>query len=135
MLYCIDATQTGDITKTGCLWTYDGLDRSLSTVAVADGLVYAMDVAGRLHCVDAETGKLYWVQETKAEAWGGPLVADGKLYFGNQKDFYIMAAGKEPKLLKKIRLGSAVFSTPVVANGVLYVASQRYLWAVEKKGD
>jgi outer membrane protein assembly factor BamB len=132
MLHCIDASLTGDISKTARLWSYDGLDRSLSTVAVADGLVYAMDVAGRLHCVDAETGKLYWIQETKAEAWGGPLVADSKLYFGNQKDFYIMAAGKESKILDKIRLGSAVFSTPVAANGVVYVASQKYLWAVEK---
>ena len=104
-------------------------------MAVADGLVYAMDVAGRLHCVDAATGKPYWVQDTKAEAWGGPLVADGKLYFGNQKEFYIMAAGKEPKILSKIHLGSAVYSTPVAANGVVYVASQRYLWAVAKKGD
>jgi outer membrane protein assembly factor BamB len=135
MLYCIDASGTGDITKTNCLWNYDELDRSLSTVAVADGLVYAMDVAGRLHCVDAKTGKPYWVEDTKAEAWGGPLVADGKLYFGNQKLFYIMAAGKEPKILSKIRLGAPVFSTPVAANGVLYVASERYLWAVEKKKD
>ena len=100
-------------------------------MAVADGLVYVMDVAGRLHCVDAETGKPYWVHETKAEAWGGPLVADGKLYFGNQKDFYIMAAGKEKKLLERpLHLGSPVYSTPIVANGVLYVASQQYLWAV-----
>jgi outer membrane protein assembly factor BamB len=135
MLYCIDASGNGDITKSGCVWTYDGLDRSLSTVAVADGLVYAMDVAGRLHCVVAGTGKPCWVQDTKAEAWGGPLVADGKLFFGNQKDFYIMAAGKEPKILSKIRLGSPVYSTPVVANGLLYIASQRYLWAVEKKAD
>jgi outer membrane protein assembly factor BamB len=134
MLHCIDASGSGDITKTGCLWTYDALDRSLSTVAVADGLVYAMDVAGRLHCVDADTGKPYWIYETNAEAWGGPLVADGKLYFGNRNEFYIMATGKKAKVLSKTRLGSAVFSTPVAANGVVYIASQKYLWAVQKKG-
>jgi outer membrane protein assembly factor BamB len=134
LLHCIEASLTGDITKTGCVWTYDGLDRSIGTVAVADGLVYALDVAGRLHCVDAETGKPYWVYESKGEAWGSPLVVDGKVFFGNQKgDLYIMAAGKKLRLLNKIRLGSPVYSTPVVAKGVLYVASQRYLWAVTKK--
>jgi hypothetical protein len=60
---------------------------------------------------------------------------NGKLFFGNQKEFFIMAAGKEPELLRKIHLGSPVYGTPVAANGVLFVASQRYLWAVEKKGD
>jgi outer membrane protein assembly factor BamB len=132
LLHCIDATKTGDITESGRIWTYDGLDRTIATVAVAEGLVYVVDVAGRLHCVDADTGKPYWVYETKAEAWGGPLWADGKLYFGNKKDFYIMAAGKEPKLLSKIYLGSGVYSTPIAANGVVYAASQHYLWAVQK---
>jgi outer membrane protein assembly factor BamB len=135
LLHCIDASKMGDITKTGCVWTYDGLDRTIGTVAVADGLVYVLDVAGRLHCVEADTGKPCWVYETKAEAWGSPLVADGKVFFGNQKDFYVMAAGREPRVLSKIRLGSPVYSTPVVANGVLYVASQHYLWAVATLRD
>ena len=78
------------------------------------------------------TGKPCYVYDTKAEAWGSTLVADGKLYFGNQKELYIMAAGRAPKLLNKIRLGSPVYSTPIVANGVLYVASQHYLWAVAR---
>lgn len=132
LLHCIDPSGRGDITKIGCVWTYDGLDRSIGTVVVADGLVYALDVAGRLHCVDAQTGKPCWVYESKAEAWGSPLAADGKVFFGNQKDFYILAAGRQARLLSRIRLGSPVYSTPVVANGVLYVASQHYLWAVAR---
>jgi outer membrane protein assembly factor BamB len=133
MFHCIDATQTGDITQSGRIWTYDGMDRSISTAAIADGLLYIPDIAGRLHCLDAETGQCYWVYDAKAETWGGPLAADGKLYFGNQKQFLIMAQGKEPRLLSAIHLGSAVFSTPIAANGVLYVASQRYLWAVQQQ--
>ena len=42
-----------------------------------------------------------------------------------------MAAGKEAKVLSREQLGSATFSTPIAANGVLYVASQQYLWAVQ----
>jgi outer membrane protein assembly factor BamB len=135
MLHCIDASQEGDITTGGRIWTYDGLDRTMATAAVADGLVYIVDIAGRLHCLDAVTGHCQWVYETKAETWGGPLVADGKLYFGNQKMFYVMAAGREPRLLSEIRLGNPMYTTPVAANGVLYVASQHYLWAVQEKLD
>lgn len=130
MLHCIDATKSGDVTKTGAIWTYDAIERSISTVAVADGLVYVGDIAGRLHCLDAQTGECYWVHDTHEEMWGGPLVADGKLYFGNKRNFFVMTAGKKAKLLTKIRMASPVYSTPIAANGVLYVASNRYLRAV-----
>ncbi|MCY2994889.1 MAG: PQQ-binding-like beta-propeller repeat protein [Planctomycetota bacterium] len=130
LFHCIDATKTGDITETGRLWTYDGLDRSIATAAVAEGLVYITDIAGRLHCLDADTGRCYWVHETKAETWGGVLVADGKLFFGTKKAFWIMAVGKTPKVLSENHLGSPVYSTPIAANGVLYAASQQYLWAI-----
>ncbi len=129
MLHCIDAAQTGDITAAGVIWRYDDIDRSLATVAVAEGLVYIADVAGRLHCLEAQTGRRCWVYETNEETWGGPLVADGKLYFGTSKSFYIMAAGRQPKLLSKVHMTSPVYSTPIAANGALYIASSRYLWA------
>lgn len=131
MLYCIDASGTGDITSTGVLWKYADIDRSLSTAAVADGLVYVTDIAGRLHCVDAQTGQRVWVYETDEETWGSPLVADGKVYFGTAKSFFILAAGRESKLLSKVRMTAPVYSTPVAANGVLYIASNRYLWATQ----
>jgi len=129
VLHCIDATKTGEITKTGKVWSYDGLDRSISTVAVADGLVYAPDIAGRLHCVDADTGKCYWVHETRHEAWGAPLVADGKVYFNTRRSFWILAAGKRKKVLYvERRVGSE--ASPVAANGVLYVVLKGWLWAL-----
>jgi outer membrane protein assembly factor BamB len=134
-LWCIDATQTGDITQTGKVWCYQGLDRSLSTVSIADGLLYVSDVAGRLHCLDAETGNCYWVHEANSQTWGSTLVADGKVYMPTEKGFWVLAAGKEMKPIGKINLGAPVWASPVAANGVLYVASTRYLWAVQKKGE
>ena len=53
-----------------CIWSYKGLDRTLSTVSIADGLLYIADVAGRVHCLDAETGQCYWVYETQGDGLG-----------------------------------------------------------------
>ncbi len=131
MLHCIDATKTGDITETGRIWSYDGLDRTIASATIADGLVYIPDIAGRVHCLDADSGQRRWVYETGAQCWGSILVADGKLFFGNKTEFFVMAAGNEPKLLSRVRLGAPMYTTPVAANGVLYVASQQYLWALQ----
>ena len=49
-LYCIDATKRGDITKTGMIWHYDKIRRSISTPAIKDGIVYYPDFSGFLHC-------------------------------------------------------------------------------------
>jgi len=132
MLCCIDATKTGDITETGKIWSYDGLDRTMSTVAISKGLLYCADVAGRIHCLDTKTGKCCWVYETKAETWGSPLVADDKIYLGTKKHFWILAAGRTAKELDHFRPGAPVYSSPIAANGVLYVTSQKYIWAVKK---
>ena len=135
MLHCIDATKTGDITETGRIWSYDGLDRTIASATIADGLVYIPDIAGRIHCLDADSGQRRWVYETGAQCWGSILVADGKLFFGNKTEFFVMAAGNEPKLLSRVRLGAPMYTTPVAANGVLYVASQQYLWALQGRSS
>jgi outer membrane protein assembly factor BamB len=130
MLSCIDATQTGDITHSGRVWSYDKIDRSLSTVSIADGLLYVAETFGRLHCLDADTGVCYWVHDTKSEIWGSTLVADGKVYLGTKKSLWVFAAGKTDRVLGEVRVGMPVYCTPVAAHGVLYVATHKYLWAV-----
>jgi outer membrane protein assembly factor BamB len=130
-LHCIDATQTGDITRTGRVWTYQGLDRTLSTVSIADGLLYLCDVGGRLHCLDAETGRCHWVHETRSAVWGSTLVADSKVYMPTPKGVFVLAAGPEKKLVSQINLGATLYATPVAANGTLYFATKGgWLWAV-----
>ncbi|WP_460168141.1 outer membrane protein assembly factor BamB family protein [Thermostilla marina] len=133
MLHCIDATQSGDVTKTACVWRYDGIERTLATAAVADGLVYIPDLSGKVHCLDADTGEVYWVYDTGAETWGSVLVADGRLYLGNVRYLFTLKAGKETELLAKTRLGAPIYSTAVAANRTLFVATSRGLWVAESQ--
>jgi len=132
-LHCIDARGQGDITASGRVWTYPGLDRTLSTVSIAGGLVYLSDVGGRLHCLDAETGQCYWIHDTDCETWGSTLVADGKVYMPTSKGLWVLTTGKELKVLDRITLGGKVYASPVVAQGTLYVATTHgWLWAVRR---
>ena len=110
---CIDATKTGDISKSGKIWEFRDIDRSLSTVSIADGLLYVGDFTGNVHCLDLDTGKQIWKQETQAYMWANTFVADGKVYFGDTTGmFWIMAAGREKKVINKIMLDSPIHQTP-----------------------
>jgi outer membrane protein assembly factor BamB len=130
-LYCIDATKRGDITQSGLIWHYDKIRRSISTAAIHDGLIYYPDFSGFLHCLDARTGKPIWVHDMFAAVWGSPLVADGKVYLGDEDgDVVVMQAGREKKVLGEMNMGSSVYCTPVPANGVLYIVNRNELWAL-----
>lgn len=132
LLHCIDPSKTGDITQSGRIWTYDGLERTMASVAIADGRLYAVDLPGRVHCLELATGKLLWTHDLKAETWATPLVADGKIYIGTKNRLAVLAAGAQPRELARISLGAPSYGTPVAANGTLFVASQQYLWAVQQ---
>ncbi len=132
-LSCIDATKTGDVTGKAKIWSYDKIHRSISTVSIdpATGLLFVGDFSGFLHCLDAETGQLYWTHDMKAHMWGSTLVADGKVYAGDEDgDFLVFAASKEKKVISETHLDAPVYSTPVVANGAIYVGTSSYLYSL-----
>jgi len=133
-LYAIDPTKRGDITKTGMVWHYDKIRRSISTAAVVDGIVYFPDFSGFLHAVDAKTGKPYWTHDMFAAVWGSALVADGKVYLGDEDgDVTILQAGKTLKVLGEMNMGSSVYATAVPANGALIIANRNQLFSLAIK--
>ncbi|MCM3869664.1 MAG: PQQ-binding-like beta-propeller repeat protein [Pyrinomonadaceae bacterium] len=130
-MYCIDATKRGDITTTGMIWHYDKIRRSISTPAIKDGIVYQADFSGFLHALDAKTGQVYWTHDLFAAVWGSPILIDGKLYLGDEDgDVVIMQEGKTKKVVSEINMGSSVYSTPVPANGVMYITNRNQLYAL-----
>lgn len=131
-LQCIAARGTGDITKTGLLWSYPLQRHCCSTPSVCDGLVYVADCGGKVHCVDARSGQPCWVHGAGGEMWASTLVADGKVYIGTRRgDFWVLAAGRQLRVLSSIRLDDPVISTAVAAKGTLYVGTMGRLYAIQ----
>jgi outer membrane protein assembly factor BamB len=132
--YAIDATKRGDITQSGLIWHNDKVRRSISTAAVADGLVYVADFSGYLHCFDANTGQEYWVHDMLAAVWGSPLVVDGRVYLGDEDgDIVALVHGKKKEVLAEMNMGSAVYGTVTPANGAFIVNNRNQLFSIAAK--
>jgi outer membrane protein assembly factor BamB len=131
-LRCIDPNASGDnITVKGLLWSYPLNKHTLSTVAITDGLIFLTDTQKTIHCVDQVTGKGLWTHEMNGDFWPSPLVADGKLYVGTRKgDFVILAAAREKKVLCSVDFKAPISSTATAANGTVYIATMKKLYAV-----
>jgi len=134
-LYCIDATGTGDVTKTHQVWHRgdDDFGRTMSTAAVKDGIVYITDLAGILYAIDAATGKAFWTHDLESAMWSSPMCVDGKIYMGDENGkITIFAQGKTKKIINIVDMDEPVYATPVAANGVLFIATKSKIYAIGK---
>jgi outer membrane protein assembly factor BamB len=156
---CIDATRTGDVSpssldpkavqprSSALLWSFGGpiepapksgkavhLKSTISTCAIHDGLVYLPETTGFLHCLDAATGKEVWQFDLQDTIWGSPLYVDGKVYVNVEAgEVAVLEAGRKMKLIAKVDMEPTMHGTPVVANGVLYLATSSKLFAIAAK--
>lgn len=115
------------------------MHRTIGTCAIKDDVIYVADFSGLLHCLDArgENGqaKVHFTYDMFAQSWGSPLISDGHVYVGDEDgDVAIFEFGpqyNEP--IEEINMGSSVYSTPIAANGRIYISTKDKLFAIEKK--
>jgi outer membrane protein assembly factor BamB len=146
-LVCLDPTKRGDLSleledrprsgkpnlDSGAVWHFDEFGRTLSNVAIHDGLLIAVDFGGYVYCLDAVTGSKHWKHEMRAHVWGSPLIVDGKVYVGDEDgDVCVFELAREKKLLFTAAFEASVYSSPIFANGVLYIATNEKLYAIQQ---
>ena len=133
--------------NSAAVWHYPGFDadgngklsfeetmhRTCGTVAIKDGLLFIADFSGLFHCLYVSTGKPYWTYDMMAAGWGSPLIVDGKVYIGDEDgDVCIFKLSKEMDLVAEINMGNSVYTTPIIANGTLYIANRSHLFAIKE---
>jgi outer membrane protein assembly factor BamB len=118
-------------------WTFDADGAWVSSVAVVQGVVYFGSTDDSLYARDAATGEERWTFKAGDEVQAPPAVADGMAYFGSvDGKLYAVdtATGRQRWNLAidgGVRAGSGLFSSPVVANDAVYLASAHGLYAVD----
>ena len=133
--WVIDASGEGDVTDTHVVWHRGGEDfyRTMSTAAIHDDILYISSLSGFLHALDVQTGEEFWTYDAYAAVWGSAFVADGKVYLGDEDgDVAVLRAGKEMELIGESNMGAAVYSTPAVRDGVVYILTRNRVWALKE---
>jgi outer membrane protein assembly factor BamB len=120
--------------------------RSTGTVVIKDDLLYLGDHSGLFHCVDAKTGQAHWTYDTLSSCYGSALVVDDKVYLADDegdvavfnhsadKNKAMKKVGAEYQPIEENRMAVSIGSSPVFANGVLYVATRWKLYAIQEGG-
>jgi len=93
--------------------------------------IFTFNDGGIVSCLRAETGKAVWSERVEGEFFGSPIVVDERVYAVSKEGvLVVVAAEDEFRLLATIDLGEPSNATPAVANGVLYLRTDRHLMAV-----
>jgi outer membrane protein assembly factor BamB len=138
---CLDASKISK-GRPALVWKRDGIKARYASPIYHEGRLYVPDEVGRLHCLDAKTGKTQWRHTYGRDGRGSPVLADGKIYVGDvSTGFYILQPG--PKECKRLHEhvfhspdgGTAEFNgSPAVANGRVYFATADEIYCIGKKG-
>lgn len=130
-----------DNPNSAALWHYVGEDpeefettmhRTCGTVAIKDDLLFVVDFSGVVHCLNAQTGEAHWTHDMLSASWASPLIADGKVYMGNEYgDVLVFELSAEKNLLATNTLDSAVYTTPIAAGDTIYIANRNRVFAIK----
>ncbi len=130
---------TFDLDEDGKIGFEETMHRSIGTCTIKDDILYIADFSGLLHCLNAQTGKPNWTYDMFAAAWGSALIVDDHVYIGDEDGdvaiFNLSADPDDAEPIEEINMGNSVYSTPIVANGVLYIANKTHLFAITEGGE
>ena len=103
-------------------------DAVFTAPVVADGRVYVVDGAGVASCIDAETQRVIWRVTTRGGAANcnnvsSPAIAGAYLHFGTTAGSYYVLNARTGDVVKEIRCGGPIFTTPVVGEDRVYFAT------------
>ncbi len=126
--------ENDSVTGDDFAWFYDRGGAYMTSVLVYDSLLYRLRWNGNLVCFDARTGELIYDQTVNPSSFiASPIASDGLIYMVSEDgELFIVEAGREYKLLKRIPLGEASLVTPGITDGMLILRTAGKLIAVSE---
>jgi outer membrane protein assembly factor BamB len=130
---------SGDVTGTHIAWTAAKGSPFIPSTLLHDGVLYMVnDMQSIATAYDAKTGQVLWqgrLGEAARESFSAsPVIVDGKIYFTNDMgETFVLAAGREFKLLHVNRLNARTLASPALVDGKWYYRTDRELLAIGKR--
>ena len=137
-IYALRTDAAGDMgdQRGAAAWTQERSGNYMQTPLLHQGLAYFCFDNGVLTVYELETGKRVYQQRLGAGSSGfsaSPVAAGDNLYVTDENGkTYVIAMGREYKLVAENELGETVMATPALAGGTIYMRGRKNLYAIGK---
>ena len=136
-LFALDASKSGNITKTGELWRVKEQYIGKTGPLVLGDRVYSVDDGGIFFINDLKTGKLIGKTKIGTMGRGSPVYGDGKIYVCDGTGRWYIFAPDEAKGVKKIhqlRLEQGdIGASPIISHGRIYITCETMMYCIGLK--
>jgi outer membrane protein assembly factor BamB len=95
------------------------------------GLLYVLMDNGVLRCLDGATGKELYRERLGGDFNSSPIAGDGRVYLSNNDGrTFVVAAGREFKLLATNELGERITASPAVVSKTIIYRTDSHLYCI-----
>jgi outer membrane protein assembly factor BamB len=134
-LVAVRADGRGDVTASHIAWKRSKAVPNRSSLLLVDGLLYMVTEAGVVSCVEADTGREVWQGRLRGPLIASPVCAGGHVYlFNRDGSGYVLAAGRNWKVVATNRLDEGCMASPAVGGDSLFVRTLKHLYRIGPKG-
>jgi outer membrane protein assembly factor BamB len=130
-LWAVRLDGHGDVTETHVAWKIAQRMPATPSPLLVDDLLYVVNDAGIVSCLEAQTGRSIWEQRLDGVFAASPLYGAGRIYFfGRNGAATVMAPGREPRILAVNKLAGILMASPAVADHALFVRTKAHLYRI-----
>ena len=133
-LWAIRPDGRGDVTASHVAWKVKKQAPASPSVVVVGRELYMVNDKGIFTCLDALSGEEIWTERIGGNFSASILYADGKLWlFREDGKAYVVAPGREYKLLAENTLDGRILATPAMIDRAIYLRTDKALYRLEKR--
>ncbi|HKI30986.1 MAG TPA: PQQ-binding-like beta-propeller repeat protein [Gemmataceae bacterium] len=135
-LVAIKPGGSGDVTKTHVLWEQTKQLPYVPSPLYYKGLLFLVKNGGFLSALDPKTGQALKYDRIPGAAnyYASPVGGDGKVYLlGQGGELTVVSAEAQWRVLHRTRFEAAVFATPALVDGKIYLRTAEHLYCFGEK--
>ena len=121
----------GDVTKTHIAWEQKRGVAALSSLLYVKPYLYSISRDNILHCIEASSGKIVWLERLSGVYWASPVYANGRIYILSEEGVTIvLRPGPKYDEVARNDLGDTCLASMAVSRGNFYIRSAQHLYCI-----
>ena len=121
----------GEITKTHIAWEQKRGVATLSSLLYVKPYLYSISRDNILHCMEASSGKIVWMERLSGVHWASPVYADGRIYILSEEGVtLVLRPGPKYDEVARNEISDTCFASMAVSQGNFYIRSAQHLYCI-----
>jgi outer membrane protein assembly factor BamB len=121
----------GDVTETHIAWEQKKGVPALASPIYVPPYLYTISRENILHCIDAATGDIVWLERLRGGHSASPVLADGRLYVLSEEGVtLVLRPGSQYDEIARNSIDEKCMASMAVSQGHFFLRSAEHLYCI-----